>query len=79
MRHTPTETVEASTEFTVRVWYDVGERVIRITGPVGLGVDSAVSDHPASEKFHPDLYAKLRKVLVTYSCWPKAPPNPRGA
>lgn len=79
LRHAPIEVAEASAEFTVKVWYDPEEQVIHITGPEGLGVDSAVSDHPASEKFHPDLYAKLRKVLVAYSCWPKGAPNPRGA
>ncbi|MHB8927838.1 MAG: hypothetical protein ACYC9Q_09315 [Bacillota bacterium] len=79
MRDTSRDAVEATVEFTVKVWYDHEDQVIRITGPEGLGMNSAVSDHPASERFHPDLYAKLRKVLITYSCWPKAPPNPRGA
>lgn len=79
MRDVSSRAIEATVEFTVKVGYDPKEQVIRITGPEGLGVDSGVSDHPASDKFHPDLYAQLRKVLVTYSCWPKIHPGPQGA
>lgn len=64
------ETVECTIEFTVRVWCDPAAAVIHIAGPEGLGVDSAVSDHPASLSFHPELFSKLRGVLARHGCWP---------
>ncbi len=60
---------ECSIEFTVKVWYEPAAEVIRIIGPEGLGVDSLVSDHPASISFHPDLFQKLKKLLIRYRCW----------
>lgn len=60
---------ESYIEFKVRVWYDPAADVIHIAGPEGLGVDSVVSDHPASLSVHPDLFQKLKAVLVRHACF----------
>ncbi len=63
------DTDECAIEFTVRVWYDPAAEVIHIAGPEGLGVDGVVSDHPATLSFHPDLFQKLKAVLMRHGCW----------
>lgn len=60
------ETDECTIEFTVRVWCDPDAGVIQIAGPEGLGVDSVIPNHPASLNFHPDLFQKLKAVLVRH-------------
>jgi len=36
----------------------------------GAGVISAVSNEPKSKRYHPNLFRKLRRVLVDAGKWP---------
>ena len=50
-----------SVKLELRVWYDPQSRHIKLAGP-GLKA-STVSNDPASERYHPNLYGKLTKCL----------------
>ena len=52
-----------SVELTVRVWFDPKSEHIKIAGP-GLTA-STVSNNPASERYHPNLFMKLSRVLAS--------------
>jgi len=52
---------QKSVSLTVRVWYDSKSDYIKIAGK-GLTA-SAVSNRADSERYHPNLYKKLSKML----------------
>jgi hypothetical protein len=51
-----------SLELTVRIWWDPKSRYIKIAGP-GLTA-STVSNDPHSKRYHPNLFNKLKCVLI---------------
>lgn len=50
-----------SVTLEVRVWWDPKSRYIKIAGPALTA--STVSNDPGSERYHPNLFKKLAKVL----------------
>jgi hypothetical protein len=56
------EAMNVSVPLEVRVWFDPITGHIKIAGK-GLTA-STVSNDPASKRFHPNLFKKLRKALI---------------
>lgn len=54
--------MNVSVPLEIRVWFDSKTRHIKIAGK-GLTA-STVSNDPASKRYHPNLFKKLRKVLI---------------
>ena len=52
---------DKSIKLDLRVWYDEKSRHIKLAGK-GLTA-STVSNDPASDRYHPNLYRKLAKAL----------------
>ncbi len=73
MAQTEPRRTPSAIDLTVRIWYDPDEEVIHIAGADGRDFHSTVSNHPASERFHPHLFIELRRLLVSHACWPDGP------
>jgi hypothetical protein len=53
--------MQKSIRLNLRVWFDPGSGHIKLAGP-GLTA-STISNDPASKRYHPNLYMKLRRAL----------------
>lgn len=52
------------------VWYDEDQRMIHLTVPGSRWFHTTVSNEPASRRYHPNLFAKLRRLLEQEGRWP---------
>ncbi len=52
------------------VWYDEGQRMIHMTVPGSGWFHTTVSNEPGSRRYHPNLFAKLRRLLEQEGRWP---------
>jgi len=55
--------------FRLNVWANERTRRIHVASPEA-GVISTVSNAPTSKRYHPNLFGKLRRVLVNAGKWP---------
>jgi hypothetical protein len=56
--------------FEAGTWYDPERRQIHLTIPGHATFHTTVSNDPASVRYHPNLFAKLRGVLEEAGRWP---------
>ena len=51
------------------IWFDKRTAEIHIAGPKESRFHSTVSDNPESKRYHPNLYKKLKEILLREGCW----------
>lgn len=59
-----------SVGITIHVWYQEKDGEIHIVAHDLGGFHTSVREDPSSKRGHPNLYAKLRKVLQKHGRWP---------
>lgn len=53
------------------VWYDEGQRQIHLSIPGHKTFHTTVSNRPESKRYHPNLFKKLKALLVEAGRWPE--------
>jgi hypothetical protein len=56
--------------FRLNAWANPRKRMIHVASPE-VGIISTISNDPNSERYHPNLFKKLRRVLVDKGQWPE--------
>jgi hypothetical protein len=51
------------------VWYDSKQGMIHMTIPGSGWFHTTVSDNPESKRYHPNLFAKLKRLLEQEGRW----------
>jgi len=54
------------------VWYNADQDRIHLTIPGSGWFHSTVSNDPASKRYHPNLFKKLRRLLEQEGRWPSS-------
>lgn len=54
------------------IWYDEDQGMIHLTIPGSGWFHTTVSNNPDSKRYHPNLFGKLKRVLVEQGRWPEA-------
>jgi len=51
------------------IWHNKETGHIHVSGPKELKLHSTVSNNPKSKRYHPNLYKKLKAILVREKRW----------
>jgi hypothetical protein len=63
-------THEKTVSIRLNVWANSRTRMIHLASR-DAGLISTVSDDPGSKRFHPNLFLKLKRILVAADKWPE--------